>query len=315
MLFPPPLQSGDKVVIVSPAGCIEPSYVENTKRILEQWELQVVLASHALGKYGRFAGTKEERLQDLQHAFDTPEMRAIFCSRGGYGVIHLLPDLHFDAFEHHPKWVIGYSDVTALHAAVQLHNHVSLHAPMCRHLSEEGEDQSVQYLKEILFGDFPAYTTPPHPLNRTGRCEGVLRGGNLAVLSGLRGTPYDFPASNTLLFVEDIGEAPYLVERMFCNLKLGGILNRLSGLIVGRFTEYEEDEGMQSTLEQLIHHLVSEYSYPVCFGFPVGHVKDNYPMICGAKVQMEVGDDAVEVKHKCPIGCIFPPFQPKLRIG
>jgi len=297
MHFPPPLHIGDIVTIVSPAGCIELCYVENAKKILEQWGLQVVVASHAIGKYGRFAGTQEERLQDLQYALDNPDIRAVFCSRGGYGIMHLLPSLRFDIFENHPKWIIGYSDITALHASVQLHNHVSIHAPMCRHLSEEGEDLSAQYLKKILFGDFPEYRVPPHPLNRNGKCEGILRGGNLSVLSGLRGTPYDFPANNTILFVEDIGEAPYRIERMFYNLKLSGVLDRISGLIVGRFTGYEEDPGMQAPLEQLILQLVSEYSYPVCFDFPVGHVKDNFPMICGAEVQLEITESFLSHRH------------------
>ncbi len=294
MIFPPALHPGDTVAIVSPAGYIDPQYVVNAKQIIKQWGLHVVVGSHTLGKSGRFSGTITERLQDLQYTLDNPDIKAVFCSRGGYGVVHLLHSLRFNAIWNAPKWIIGYSDITALHASMQLHNIASIHAPMCRHLSEEGEDKSVLYLKEILFGDLPRYLIPSHPLNRRGRSCGTLRGGNLSVLSGLCGTPYDIPVNDTILFIEDIGEKPYQIERMFYNLKLSGVLNMLSGLIIGRFTEYEEDPGMPANIEQVILNLVAEYNYPVCFGFPVGHVKENYPLVCGASVSLEV-DDAVRL--------------------
>ena len=288
-MAPPALNKGDLITIVAPSGVVNPDYVLHSKSVLESWGFNVELGKNVFKKYGRFAGTPKERLSDLQQALDNSESKAVFCARGGYGVVHLLEDLSLKQFCKNPQWVIGYSDITALHAKINNKGICSIHAPMSSHLSEEaGNDKASLYLRSMLFGETLSYTITSHPLNRIGKTEGILRGGNLAVLSSLRGTRYDFSPKNTILFIEDVGEAPYRIERMMYNLKLGQIFRNISGLLVGQFSNCEEDESMGRTIYEFIADLVSEYDYPVCFNFPAGHVKENYPLICGGKIQIRL---------------------------
>ena len=302
LIFPPYLQEGDRVVILSPSSKIDKSFLKGACRCLKSWGLEVVAAKHAGGSHGTYAGTIRQRLEDLQEAMDDEKAKVIFCSRGGYGAVHLVGKPDFTRFRQHPKWLIGFSDITALHNLFQQQGFASLHAPMARHLTVEPEDDfCTQALKDILFGKVPGggeefcYTCPEHKLNRKGKGEGVLRGGNLSVFYGLRGTPYDIPAEGTVLFVEDVGERPHAVERMMYNLKLGGVLEKLSGLIIGQFTEYEENKSLGKELYGALADLVKEYDYPVCFGFPVGHVSRNVPLINGAAVTLEVGKREVKL--------------------
>ncbi|MFZ4455295.1 MAG: S66 peptidase family protein [Bacteroidales bacterium] len=296
MLQPLFLQADDQIRIVSPSGKIEPSHVDGALDRLFQWEFNPVSGQFAKGAYGRYSGTVQERISDLYNAFLNPEVKAILCSRGGYGMMQLLAKIDSEVIRQNPKWVIGYSDITAFHALMQTNGIMSIHSPMARHLAED-DDASAHYLHAILQGEVPQYTFESHPLNRAGECRGVLRGGNLSVLMGLRGTPYDFDPKGTVLFLEDIGERPYHVERMLLNLKLGGVLEQLSGLIVGQFTNYEEDELMMKPLQQTIFDLVAEYDYPVAFNFPVGHVTQNYPLICGASVSLKIGKNPLLSFH------------------
>lgn len=316
LTFPPYLKEGDKVIVISPSGKIDKAFLAGAKKRLEAWGLKVSLARHAAGSHGRYAGTVHARLADLQQAMDDERAKVILCSRGGYGAVHLVDKLNFDKFAQHPKWLIGFSDITALHNVFQKNGFASLHAPMARHLTVEGEDDfCTQALKDILFGHLSPlsaesidtsegdirYICPSHKLNHIGVSDGVLRGGNLAVFYGLRGTPYDIPPEGTILFIEDVGERPHAVERMMYNLKLGGVLDKLSGLIVGQFTEYEEDKSLGKELYAALADLLKEYDYPVCFNFPVGHVTMNLPLINGSKVRLEVGKKEVKLT-------MFPPL-------
>ena len=233
---------------------------------------------------------------------DDEKAKIILCSRGGYGAVHPAGKLDFTKFRQHPIWLIGFSDITALHNVFQHNGFASLHAPMARHLTVEPEDDFCTLaLKDILFGNKLqeetafGYTCPAHKLIHKGEGTGILRGGNISVFYGLRGTPYDIPAEGTILFIEDIGERPHAVERMMYNLKLGGILEKLSGLIIGQFTEYEENMSLGKDLYGALADLVKEYDYPICFGFPVGHVTMNVPMINGAQVTLEVGKKEVKL--------------------
>lgn len=296
MIFPPPLRPGDRVVMLSPSGSIERPLLTGARRRLESWGLHVDLAAHAANRRASFAGSVAQRLGDLQAAMDDPDVRAIFCSRGGYGAVHLVDSLDFTAFARHPKWLMGYSDITALHSAFQAHGFASVHSLMAKHLTEEpADDYPVACLRSILFGESTegdgtlTYLSPRHKLDVKGTCQGTLRGGNLSVFYGLRGTRFDIPAEGTLLFIEDVNERPHAVERMLYNLKIGGILPRLSGLIVGQFTEYTETGSLYKDLYGSIHDLVKDYGYPVAFDFPVGHVKRNLPLVCGATASLEVG--------------------------
>ena len=293
--YPPFLMPGDKVAVVSPASIINPDYVKGAVDMLERWSLGVAVEPHCLGCAGAYSGSVDERLDDFRKALYDPQVKAILCSRGGYGAVHLLDGLADDIVRN-PKWIIGFSDISALHALCVNRGLMSLHASMCKHLTEEPTgDRCTQYLRQILFGDIPQYREAPHPMNRCGEARGMLVGGNMAVLCGLIGTPYDIFRPGSVLFIEDIGEAPYKIERMLYQLKLAGRLASLSGLIVGRFTEYTENEGLGGTLYELIWHMVEEYDYPVCFDFPVGHVADNLPLIEGAEVNFSVSKQSVDL--------------------
>lgn len=299
LTLPPFLQKGDKVIILSPSSKIDKSLLTGMKKRLESWGLKPDFGQYAGHASGLYAGTIKQRTNDLQKAMDAKDIKAIFCSRGGYGAIHLIENLNFTHFRQYPKWLIGYSDITALHNLFQANGYASLHALMARHLSLEAEnDPCSLYLKNILFGEIPEYTCNPHKLNREGTVKGILRGGNLAVLYGLRGTPYDIPAENTILFIEDISERPHAVERMVYNLKLGGILEKLSGIIIGQFTEYEEDKSLGKELYGALADILKPYDIPICFDFPVGHVTHNLPMICGSEVELTISKKAVKLRLK-----------------
>lgn len=298
--LPPFLQEGDKVVIVSPSSKIDKLFLNGARKRLESWGLKVAIGKHAGGSCGRYAGTVRQRLKDLQDAMDDPKVKAIFCSRGGYGAVHLVDKIDFTAFRQSPKWLLGFSDITVLHNLFQKNGYASLHSLMARHLTVEPEDDPcASYLKDILFGDLPVYTCEKHKLNQPGSAQGILRGGNMAVAYGLRGTPYDIPAEGTILFLEDVSERPHAIERMMYNLKLGGVLEKLSGLIIGQFTEYDENCSLGKELYAALSDLVKEYDYPVCFNFPVGHVTHNLPLINGAKVELIVEKKNVQLKFIC----------------
>lgn len=302
LIFPPYLQEGDRIIILSPSSKIDKTFLKGANKRLKSWGVEVVFAKHAGSTHGTYAGSIRQRLEDLQEAMDDEKAKAILCSRGGYGAVHLVGKLDFTKFREHPKWLVGFSDITALHNEFQQNGFASLHAPMAHHLTVEPEDDfSTQALKDILFGNTLAgkeafsYICPKHKLNHEGTGTGILRGGNLSVFYGLRGTPYDIPAEGTILFIEDVGERPHAVERMMYNLKLGGVLEKLSGLIIGQFTEYEENKSLGKDLYGALADLVKEYDYPICFDFPVGHVTANFPMINGAEVTLEAGKKEVRL--------------------
>lgn len=295
---PPLLRKGDKAVIISPSGSIDPIFVDGAISVLQEWGLNVSVSRYAKAKLGRFCGTVEERLSDLQTAMDDDDVKLIFCSRGGYGIVHLLDKLDFTKIKKSPKWLVGYSDITALHLAFLKEGITSLHAPMARHLTEEENDLSTEYLRKALFEGKLEYTATSHTLNRLGNVDGYLVGGNLAVFSGLMGTPYSQIPENSILFIEDIGESPYKIDRMMWQLKLSGMLSKLSGLIVGQFTDCEEDPLMYDSIYQGILNMVDGYNYPVVFDFPVGHVQENYPLLHGANVSLTVQPEEVLLQVK-----------------
>lgn len=297
--YPPFLQKGDKVTVISPSSIIEPSILTGGIKCLKSWGLKVSTGRYVRSTYGNFAGTVQQRLGDLQRAMDDADCRAIFCSRGGYGANNLLAQLDFSKFHEHPKWLIGFSDITALHCRIQSEGFASLHAPMLKHLLQEGaDDYCNRAIHDILFGINAQqyYTCEGNPLNHTGKATGIIRGGNMAVWHGLIGTPYDINPEGTILFVEDVGEKPHAIERMFYNLKLSGFLDKLSGLIICQFTEFEEHKQLGKELYPALADLLKGYTYPICFGFPVGHVPMNLPIIEGAKVELKVSKKEVTLK-------------------
>lgn len=297
LIYPPPLSRGDKVVIISPSGNTESYYIDTAKDILESWGLQVHTTLHAYQKYGRYGGSIRQRMDDLQSSMDDKDIKMIFCSRGGYGIVQLLEQIYYNGIRKHPKWLVGYSDITALHSAFLKNGIVSLHAPMARHLTEHPDDEASEYLRKILFSRSMDYKVQSHLFNRNGEIRGRLFGGNLAVMCGLIGTPYFRIPTRGVLFIEDIGEPPYKIDRMIWQLKLSGVLKNISGLIVGQFSECEEDPLMEKTICESVRDIVSEYDYPVVFDFPVGHGVRNYPMIHGGRVHLSVKDDFVTLEN------------------
>ncbi len=302
MIRPPALKFNDKAVILSPAGNIAETTVNGAAAILREWGLQVGVSPNALSHTGRFSGFVEQRLSDLQHAMDDPDVKLILCSRGGYGVVHLLDKLKFEGIRENPKWVIGYSDITALHAALQHNWILSLHGPMAKHFADEGAaDVAVRYTKAILAGQSVKYEIPVTEygyLNRQGQASGRLFGGNLSVYCGILGSKYAKTPKKGILFIEDIGEEPYKVDRYIHQLKLAGVFDKISGLIVGQFNDYTEDNDMYNALFESILAAVSEYTFPVCFGFPVGHVKHNFPLIMGARATLSVKENSIVFKQR-----------------
>ena len=288
------LMPNDQIRIVSPSGNIEPKYIVGAKKTLSSWGLNVTEGKFARTKYGRFAGTEAQRISDLQEALDDPSVNAILCSRGGYGVAQIIDKLDFSTFAKSPKWLIGFSDITILHNAISNLGVASIHGIMAKHLTQFSPNSiHVQKCREILFGQMPTYVVPKHRLNKVGIGQGKLIGGNLSVLIGLRGSQFDLDYKNNILFIEDIAERPYHIDRMMQNLRFSGSLAQLSGLVVGQFSDCDEDPLMKKSVAQIIASAVSEYDYPVCFNFPAGHVDNNFPLKLGETVQFEVTKRAV----------------------
>lgn len=286
-VFPAPLKKGDKIAIVSPAGKIAPEKVEGAVAILEAEGWKPVVMPHTLGEYGSYSGTPDERYADLEDAFADPEVRAILCSRGGYGVVHILDRLAELNLADDPKWVIGFSDISALHALMATKGIASIHSPMAAQIMKGPDDPDTASLFGILRGDRPAYTFPAHDYDRPGIASGTLLGGNLAVLAELINTPYDILRPDTILFLEDVSEPIYKIERIFYQLRLSGLLDRIRGLIVGQFTDYKPNE-TYSDMETMIRDAIAPYDFPVAFNVPVGHVDHNLPLIESAKITLKV---------------------------
>lgn len=288
--YPKPLKPGDKIAIVSPAGIVNHDFVHAAMQVLSSEGWNPYISKHALGKHGSFSGSVIHRLEDISDAFLDPDTRAILCSRGGYGAIHLLEDLSALPLEHDPKWLIGFSDISALHALMSSKGITSLHAPMAKHLAQEnGTDFYSQQLFDILRGNRPKYNWDSHSLNKPGTASGQLIGGNLAVLQALINTPYNVFRKDIILFIEDIGEPIYKVQRMLYQLKLSGILPSLNGLIVGQFTNYQPDANF-ADMETMISALASPYDFPIAFSAPIGHTSNNIPLVIGSKITLSVAE-------------------------
>ncbi len=289
IVFPKPLQEGDTIAILSPAGIINPDHVKYATPVLEEQGWKVKVMPHTLGKWGNYSGKPEDRLADLEEAFLDPQVRAILCSRGGYGVVHLMDSLNKLPIEKDPKWVIGYSDISALHALMSTKGIASIHASMTSHIRKGADDVDNKALFEILRGQSQSYTFEGHKYNRLGQCSGKIIGGNVAVIAELINTPYDIIEDDTILFIEDVSEPIYKIERIMYQLRLSGVLPRLRGLVVGQFTEYSADSNYKD-METMIYDMVKPYHYPVAFNIPIGHVSHNIPVVESAQVTLKVTD-------------------------
>lgn len=292
--------------IVSPSGAIDPSYIDGAVALLRRWGFRVTEGPHARGEYGRFAGTDEERLADLSEALDDPTVDAVLCARGGYGlqrIIDRVPPIR--------KPILGFSDITALHQAAGLSGQPTLHSVMCKHIATLPEDSEVLCaLRAALCGEALCYDLPAHPLNRTGEIHAPIVGGNLSVLYGLQATAFGLQdtdrcadrAQKPILLIEDIGERHYHIDRMMRNLRLSGVLGEIGGLIVGQFSDCDDDPSMPGgSIEQTIREAVADYDYPVLFDFPCGHVAHNLPLWLHTPATLSVRTDGTHLAIPSPL--------------
>lgn len=297
-LMPRPLRPGDTVAIVSPASEIDPARVEGACRTLEAWGFVPRVMPHALGHSGSFAGTRDERLADMCAAL-SGDAAAILCSRGGYGCAHLLDALDADAtLWERPRWLIGFSDVSALHALWGSRGIVSVHGSMAKQLAMGPDDPVNRSLLGILTGDVTAATTEwgTHPYSRHGQARGIVRGGNLAVISALINTGYDPFKAGSILVVEDIAEPIYKVERIFWQLRMSGVLGRLGGLVIGQFTDWRPSRDW-GDMYDMLRQFAADVPGPVAFDAPVGHVDGNRHILLGAPGCLTVTGEASQLSY------------------
>ena len=298
------LQAGDRIAVVSPSSVPERASVEGGLRTLREWGYEPVLGPNAFNSYHGFAGTAEERTSDLLWALRDTTIRAIMCSRGGDGAVQVLQRVPLDEFRRHPKWLIGFSDVTALHSAEVSAGVMSIHGSMCHAIgSMEGRDTVSQVLRRLLTGELPRYTVEHHELDQPGEAVGTLVGGNLSVLCGLAGSDYDFlnrclpdddnrQPDDLILFIEDTDEGMTKVDRMLHLLEIRGVLKRLRGIVVGKFSGYKHPQNGFTDMYDMLHEYLQHYPIPVCYNFPVGHARlNNFPMVEGCQVRLRVDSD------------------------
>ena len=302
MIYPPTLKKGDTIGMVCPAGFMAPERFQACVEQLHQWGYRVKLGKTMFSSSETyFSGTDEERLQDLQQMLDDKTISAILFGRGGYGVSRIIDRLDFRAFRKSPKWIIGFSDITLLHSHLNRTLKIAtMHAPMAAAFNDGGyESPYVLSIRDSLAGKKMSYSCPPHDLNQEGKASGQLVGGNLALLVHAIGTASAYKLKGKILFIEDVGELLYNIDRMMLQLKRSGSLDGLSALIIGGFTENKDTERpFGRDVYEILKEYTASYKYPVCFGFPVSHEKENYALKVGARYLLNVGADKVTLKEK-----------------
>ena len=295
---PQALKTGDKVSIISTARKISLEEVQPAINLLTDWGLEVVLGENLFAEDHQFAGTKAQRLADVQQALNNDEIKAIFCARGGYGTVQLIDEIDFSYFTKQPKWIVGYSDVTVLHNHInQNFGIATLHATMPINFSTN-TPQALQSLKDALFGDTLGYQCAFNSYNRLGEAKGELVGGNLSILYSLTGTVSQINTQGKILFMEDLDEYLYHIDRMMQNLKRAGMLHGLKGLLIGGMSDMNDNTiPYGHTAIDIIKNIVAEYDFPVAFGFPAGHLADNRTLIMGAEVTLSVGEEQTLLQY------------------
>jgi len=298
----PWLQKGDTIAILSPGGWVQQKVVDGGANTLRLWGFTPVAAANATKEWHGFGGTIEQRKEDLLWALRSPGIKAIMPTRGGDGTPHLLCEIPLDTLRRYPKWIIGFSDITALLSAEACAGYQSIHGSMCEAIARyNGTDTVSQAVLGMLTGRLPHYKVKPHPLNQRGRARGMLLGGNMSVYGGLAGSEYDFlkyiEKEDCILFIEDLGESIARVDRMLHLLELRGLLSRLKGIICGKFTKYTHPDIGYSDMYEMLHQYLQRYPIPVCYDFPVGHAHlQNFPMLVGSEVTFIVDDEGTELK-------------------
>lgn len=292
---PPSLKPGNKVGIIAPARKVSREEMAPAIKVIESWGYGVVEGKHLYGSHDQYSGTDEERASDFQAMLDDPGIRAIFCARGGYGSVRIIDMLDFSSFRDNPKWLVGYSDITVFHSHINKHFGIqTLHAAMPINFpADDKMNDSLLSLKMVLEGQNNTYSIPDYDLNRPGKANGQLCGGNLSMLYSLSATPADIDTTDKILFIEDLDEYLYHVDRMMMNLKRSGKLHNLAGVIVGGMNDMNDNEvPFGKTAYEIISEAVSEYKYPVIFGFPAGHIPENLALVMGGEYELSVSGES-----------------------
>ncbi len=299
---PPYLKKGDTIAIVAPAGILKnrKQVITDARKLVEGWGLKVVIGKHVFTQANHFAGTDEQRCQDFQEALDNSNIKAIWSARGGYGSVRILDKLDFTKFKENPKWIIGYSDITAFHNHVHNLGIETLHAMMGTSMQDKPEDitETIETFRKTLFGEQLQYTIKSSKDNRKGAAEGVLVGGNIAILASMLGSSSQLNTDGKILFIEEIGEYKYAIDRMLQSLKRAGYFTKVKGVIVGDMTKIRKNTTPWGTsIEQLILDIVPD-DIPVLFGFPAGHEPDNRALIMGREIKLSINDKLSSVSFK-----------------
>lgn len=305
IIFPKALKKGAKIAVISPAGAVDASQLEKGIELIKSKGFEPVLGEHLYSKFSNgynYAGTEKERIKDINWALNDKEIGAIWASRGGYGCQHLIQHLKLKNFTENPKWYIGYSDNTVIQSYLLKKGFVSIHGQTIKTSSFGVTNESYDLIFDILKGKTPKYSLNSHALNKKGNIEGELVGGNLALVYALLGTKYSFDFRDKILFIEDIGENFYALDRMIMSLELAGVFNKIKGLIVGGMTnmgDEKDNKDYESSFDEFAYKLISEriskYKFPVVFGFPNGHIKDNRPLLIGGTVKIKA-DTKVKIE-------------------
>ncbi|ULQ52648.1 S66 peptidase family protein [Flavihumibacter fluvii] len=307
MIIPPYLKAGDTIALTAPAGFITLEEIQPALIQLQSWGLTVKIGQTIGKRDGTFGGTDYERLQDFQQLLNDRQVKAIMCARGGYGLVRIIDQLDFSLLKRHPKWLIGFSDVTVLHAHLnRVVRMASIHSKMCNsfpdnwNIADPVQQETILSIRDALFGKPLSFSLPSGEFNRLGKAAGELIGGNCKTIESLAGSVSDIRTDHKILFLEDSGEYLYSIDRMFCNLKRSGKLENLAALIIGGFkVKPSEDpaEEFNRNLYQIILEKTSDCRYPVCFDFPVGHQRNNFALKCGVKVQVVINQDGVTLQE------------------
>ena len=300
------LQAGDHVAIIAPSGRVFKEELQENLAFLKSMELEPVLGEHLFEDYDNgyhYAGKIEDRLYDFQWAIDDENIKAIWCARGGYGAVQLVDRLDWDHFIQKPKWLIGYSDITVFHNHLNNLNIPTIHGLTIKKLNTEYQPETFLTLQKALFGEKLNYEIPTHALNQIGSARGKLVGGNLSIIYSLMGSLSTIQGENLILFIEDWNENWYHLDRMMMNLKRSGLLKKIKGLIVGSFTKMDlENENPDFHTDydpmsfQIIHQFMENYTIPICFGFPAGHIGDNRALILGTEVEFNISNEIVKLE-------------------
>lgn len=302
LIRPPYLKKGDTIMILAPAGKVSDREKLNPGIALaNHWGLVVFLGNHLLSQDNSFAGTDAERLEDLQRAMDDPSIKAIWAARGGYGTVRIIDDLNFEKFNRHPKWVIGYSDITVLHNKLSEMGYESVHGqmPLTLNLEDPVQQKSIQTLHQALFGKKLHYKLQSSKNNRTGKSSGQLAGGNLSIVYSMLDSDTNLNMNGKILFIEDVGEALYHIDRMMISLKRANYFNNCSGIIVGKFKiKPNESNPFGKTLEEIVLEAAEGTDFPIIFDFPAGHIDDNRAIPLGSYADLKVSNNRSRIKFR-----------------